>query len=155
MFIHTAKSTVLAAATYYSLTFAFAFLLGSLRVTFLVPWLDGNELLAVLIELPLVIAFSLFVLFTQTLQSEMRDSIAPIPMGVLAFSMLMISEYTLSLAMGNSSEKFFNDLMHSAPQQVGFAAQILFGLFPILLYFNNNNGPLTRKTPRKKRVSKE
>jgi hypothetical protein len=109
--------------------FAIAFLFGVLRVTQLAPRV--GELLAVLCEAPVVLAFSWAISRWCIRRLKVGgQAAARIQMGVVAFVTLQILELGVSvLAFGQSSEAYFAKFA-TAPGLVGLAMQVCFAAIP-------------------------
>lgn len=116
------------AVAYVALIFAAAFLLGALRVTVLAPM--TGPLLAVAMEVPVVLALSWLVAgrVLRRWPLALPDRLA---MGALAFALLMLAEFALALAFGQTPARFLSDLA-TPPGALGLAGQIGFGLIPAL-----------------------
>jgi hypothetical protein len=112
---------------YFLMTFAVAFLLGVVRVTFVVPLV--GELYAVLIEVPLMFfvswKVSAWVMLRWFSGRSAKDYWV---VGSFAFLFLMVTEYCLAVfAFGRTSGEFFLSFQTEAGLvgllgQVGFAA---------------------------------
>lgn len=124
--------TNLSAAFLYSLAvFAAGFLLGALRVLFIAPAL--GELLAVLLELPLMLIISWFVCRAVTARMPVGDGVgARLAMGASAFVMLIVAEWALGvLAFGRS----LSEIVAAYGEAAGFAGllgQLGFAFIPLL-----------------------
>lgn len=122
---------VRAGATYFALVFAAGFALGTARVLLLAPYL--GDLLATLVELPLMLAISWIACAKLIAHFHIPPRIPPrLTMGTIAFILLVLAELLLSLTLFNrSATDFLHEL--STPQGLlGLAGQALFGLMPLL-----------------------
>jgi len=120
-----------AGLAYFAVMFMFGFVLGALRVSLVAPRL--GELVAVLIELPLMLAASWFVCRRLTtilaVPARVADRLA---MGALAFGLLMITELALAGPLFGRSASQSLAGMATEAGLLGLAGQILFGLVPLL-----------------------
>jgi len=119
-----------AGAAYFLLVFAAGFLLGTVRVMLLAPAL--GETIAVLMELPVMLAISWFTcrLLVQRFSVPATAS-ARLAMGVGAFIYLMLAEAILAITLfGESLAQFIADFS-DLPAQLGLAGQIAFALMPL------------------------
>ncbi len=120
-----------AGAAYFAIVFAIGFVLGTIRVIFVIPRIGETN--AVLIELPLMLALSwaacmgLARRFAVSTGAEAR-----LAMGGVAFALLMLGELGVSVfGFGRTvAEHFATYLTPGA--QLGLAAQIGFALFPLI-----------------------
>ena len=116
---------------YFAVMFTVGFVLGALRVSLVAPRV--GELVAVLIELPLMLAASWFVCrrLTAILAVAVRvpDRLA---MGASAFTLLMITELSLAGPLFGRSVSESLAAMTTGAGLLGLAGQILFGLVPLL-----------------------
>ena len=121
--------TLKAAACYFALAFAVGFVLGTLRVTVLVPAL--GELVAVMVELPLMLTATWFICRRVVRHFGVPASAGPrLAMGGVAFALLMVVEFTLSVtAFGRTPGTYFASLA-TAAGLLGLAGQAVFGLWP-------------------------
>lgn len=97
------KRVATAALTYFAAVFAVGFLLGTIRLIFLTPIL--GELVGVAIELPIMLSVSwLMCGLLINLFAIDHDWIDRATMGILAFTMLITAELSLSIfALGSPS----------------------------------------------------
>jgi hypothetical protein len=121
----------LAGLSYFALVFAAGFVLGVVRVLVLLP--RSNETVAVLIELPIILAISWAVCRWLVARFRVRGAIpVRLAMGGLAFGLLMLAETGLSvLGFGRSLAEH---LAHyrSLPALLGLLGQLAFAAFPAL-----------------------
>lgn len=117
-----------AALTYFAAVFSVAFLLGVLRVLFVIP-LTG-PVTAVALELPLVLLLSWIVagLVLRRWSLAIGERLA---MGAVAFLLLMLAELALALALGQTPLQFFADMVSPAGT-FGLAGQLGFAAIPAL-----------------------
>jgi len=121
-----------AGLAYFLVVFAFAFAMGVLRVLVLIPRL--GEVAAVLLEVPLVVAASWWACRRATAHWQVSAASADrLTMGALAFGLLMALEWVLSVtAFGRTSAQFLQ-AMATPAGAIGLAAQVAFGLMPLLV----------------------
>ena len=116
---------------YFAVMFTVGFVLGALRVSLVAPRV--GELVAVLIELPLMLAASWFVCRRLTailaVPARVPDRLA---MGATAFTLLMITELSLAGPLFGRSVSESLAAMTTGAGLLGLAGQILFGLVPLL-----------------------
>lgn len=120
-----------AGALYAMGMFAIGFAMGGVRLLLLVPML--GELLAVVIEVPIMLGFSWLLCGRAIQHWEVLPQLSiRVVMGVSAFGCLMIADTILGIfAFGNS----FGELLArwgSAAGAIGLAGQVMFGLFPLV-----------------------
>ena len=119
-----------AGAAYFAIIFSLGFLLGTLRVLFIIPRI--GELAATMLELPVILTASWFV--SGWLIKRLRvapDTASRLWMGAAAFGLTMIAEPLLGLSFGQSLADQWTALSRPAGL-VGLAGQALFGLVPWL-----------------------
>lgn len=121
-----------AAFTYFSAVFAVAFLLGAFRVLYVAP--RFGPLHAVLLEVPLVLAFS-WIVAGRCLRRWPVTAAGPkalLAMGALAFLLLMLAEAGLAVLAFGQSPTSFLQAMGAPAGLLGLAGQIGFALIPAL-----------------------
>ena len=120
-----------ASITYFGVVFAFGFLLGAIRILLLVPIL--GETLAVLIELPFMIAIS-WMVCVRTLDyfSVPEHFFKRLTIGILALALLLSAELLLAIGLFDGSLQQFLSETKTLPGALGLIGQGLFALFPIL-----------------------
>ena len=125
-------SAIKAGVLYFAIVFAAGFLLGTLRVLILLP-LTG-ELAAVTLELPVVLAIS-WLACRQLISRFSVPAMAPqrLVMGALAFGLLMLAEYSLSILVFNQPMAEYLTNLQATPGLLGLAGQIAFAFIPLLL----------------------
>ena len=120
-----------AGALAFALVFAAGFVLGTVRVLWVAP--RFGPLGAVLLELPVMLAVSWWAVRTavRRLAVPARPGVRA-AMGGWAFALLMGAEIGLGVfAFGRSPAEQWQALLAPAGL-AGLAAQVLFGLFPLL-----------------------
>lgn len=120
--------TVKAAFAYALPVFAFAFAVGTLRVTLIAPAL--GPLPAVALEIPLVLAVS-WVVAGRTLARWPLLAMQRLGMTLLAFAVLMGLELITALAFGQLPGQFLA-AMTTPAGALGLTGQISFALIPLL-----------------------
>jgi hypothetical protein len=125
------RAAALAGLVYFAVVFALGFVLGTLRVLLIVPML--GETIAVLVELPIMLAASWFACgWVITRMKVPGDAVARLTLGGLAFAVLMIAELGVSVfAFGRGVAEHYTTY-RALSAQVGLAAQVLFALFPLI-----------------------
>lgn len=118
-----------AGMAYTAGVFAFAFAVGTIRVTLVAPRL--GTLLAVVLEAPIVLAVSWRVSSWCTRRFNVsRDSRARILMGAVAFSILMLLEMGFSvLVFGATIDRYLAKYASTAGV-IGLAMQVCFATLP-------------------------
>jgi hypothetical protein len=119
--------TVKAAIAYTLSVFAFAFVLGALRVTLIAPALGA--LTAVALEVPVVLALS-WIVSGRILNRWPLSGNQRLGMTLLAFAILMGLELATALAFGQTPMQFLTTMTTPAGA-LGLAGQIGFALIPL------------------------
>src|SRR5947209_784739 len=121
----------MAGALYALIVFLIGFMLGTIRVLLIVPYL--GETAAVSLETPLMLAASWFVCRWCVDRLDVPRRIGPRSlMGVVAFVVLMTAEFALGrLAFGRPMSQQLA-AYGEAPGAIGLAAQIVFATFPVV-----------------------
>jgi hypothetical protein len=116
---------------YFGLVFATGFALGTVRVLALIPRL--GETVSVLIELPAMLAVSWIACRWVIARVGVPGThAARVCMGGIAFAMLMLAEFGLSvLAFGRMPAEHL-ELYRDLPGLLGLAGQIAFAVFPLI-----------------------
>jgi len=120
-----------AGAAYFLILFLAGFMLGTLRVLVIAPRL--GDVLAVLLELPLMLAASWLV--CRSLIRRMAvpaDSVSRLLMGLTGFVLLMLAEVALSLFGFGRSLGMQLAALNQPAGLIGLAGQIAFGAIPLL-----------------------
>lgn len=125
------RNILLAALAYFVLVFTTGFVLGAFRTLLIAP--RTGHFVAVLFELPLMLAISWFVCIRVLRRFPVPDGAAAhAAVGAAAFLMLLLAELVLTAAaFGGTPATFAANLLtpHGA---LGLAGQIAFALFPLL-----------------------
>ncbi|WP_292066156.1 hypothetical protein [Brevundimonas sp. UBA7664] len=125
------RRALAAAAAYFAIVFALAFLLGVARTLFVAPRV--GELVAVLIEAPIVLLISWRAAgwsirrFSVTARASDRAT-----MGLAAFLLLMTVETTMSLVLFDRPLAQQFAAWATAAGAIGLLAQAAYGLIPLL-----------------------
>ncbi|MGB5076984.1 MAG: hypothetical protein WBO17_05835 [Sphingorhabdus sp.] len=122
-----------AGTAYWVMIFSLGFVLGMLRVMIVLPWL-GNELGAVLLELPVILAASWVAARLLVRRFQLNRSSEMWLMGCLAFALTLMSEALLAVFV-------FKEFLHEwaasqlvLPGALGFAGQMMFAAIPWLIH---------------------
>ena len=120
-----------AGAAYFAIVFVLGFVLGTVRVFWLVPAIGA--LPAVAIELPIMLAASWLVCARLLRRFAVPHAIAArLVMGCSAFVLLMLAEFALAtVAFGQSPAAFIAEF-REPHALLGFLGQIGFALMPWL-----------------------
>jgi len=120
-----------AGAAYFLILFSAGFMLGALRVLVIAPRL--GDVLAVLLELPLMLAASWLVCLSLIRRMAVAaDLVSRLLMGLTGFVLLMLAEIALGLfGFGRSLGMQLAALSQPAGL-IGLAGQIAFGAIPLL-----------------------
>jgi len=120
-----------AAFTYVLAVFTVAFVLGTIRVLIVIPRL--GETLAVLLEAPILLVVSWWVsrwcvrVFRVGATTAERTL-----MGAVAFAILMLAEFTLSVVVFQRSPGDYARTLLSLAGAIGLAAQLAFAFIPLI-----------------------
>lgn len=127
------SSSLIAGLAYFALVFALGFVLGTVRTLFVADAPGGGRLLGVLIELPIMLTASWFLCgFAIRRFGVPATPGARARMGGLAFVLLLLAELLVgALLFGRSIGEHFA-LYREASYALGLAAQIAFGLMPVI-----------------------
>jgi hypothetical protein len=120
-----------AGISYFTIIFAIGFIFGVIRVIALSPYL--SETLAVVIELPFILAMSWSVCSRLILKLQVSSTWTPrILMGSLAFGLLMAAEIALSVfGFDRTIAEHFQNYWR-LEGMLGLIGQLLFALFPVI-----------------------
>jgi hypothetical protein len=129
---HASTRAVLAGLAYFAIVFAAGFLLGAVRVFWIMP--RTGELTAVALELPVMLAVSWVAARALIPWLRVTPKTADrLMMGGVGFALLLVAETALGLwGFGRS----FQDQLaawRSASGLLGIAGQVAFALFPMLI----------------------
>jgi len=121
------KRILLTGTVYVAAVFAAGFVLGVLRTLVMVPLL--GEMVAVLVELPVILAVA-WLVCTRILRRWPLSPVAAVGMGAIAFLLLMGAEASLSTLLAGRSLADHLALYAHLPHQVGLAGQLAFAVMP-------------------------
>ncbi len=126
------RTAATAGLAYVAIAFAAGFALGVLRVTFIAPRL--GETAAVLTELPIMLAVSWLACRWIIARFSVPATLAArATMSGLALTLLLAAETILgTLGLGRTLSDHLASYQN-LPERLGLAAQILFGLFPLIM----------------------
>ncbi len=131
--VHAAK----AGLAYFGVVFAAGFLLGTLRVLFLIPRLGESS--AVLLELPIMLAVSWMACRWLITRFDVPTAlVARLVMGGLAFAVLMTAEVSVSVIGFGRTLSAHLEQYRQFPALIGLAGQIAFAMFPVI---QQSSGP--------------
>jgi hypothetical protein len=125
------STAIRAGFAYFACVFALGFVLGTIRVLWLVPVL--GEVAAVLAELPAMLAASWLAARWLVQRFAVPAGAPRLAMGALAFALLMAAEAGLGvLAFGESLGSWAAGLV-AVPGVFGLAGQLGFALMPLFV----------------------
>jgi hypothetical protein len=123
------RTAFLAGIAYTIAVFVFAFAVGTIRVTLVVPRL--GPLLAVIIEVPIVLAVSWLASLWCTRRFKVsRDAGARTLMGAVAFTFLMLLELGFSVFVFGEPVRHYFAKYTSMPGAIGLVMQGCFATLP-------------------------
>ena len=123
------RTAFLAGIAYTIAVFVFAFAVGTIRVTLVVPRL--GPLLAVIIEVPIVLAVSWLASLWCTRRFKVsRDAGARTLMGAVAFTFLMLLELGFSVFVFGEPVRHYFAKYTSMPAAIGLVMQGCFATLP-------------------------
>jgi hypothetical protein len=124
-------SSLKAGCVYFLLVFAMGFALGIVRVLLLSPLL--GEMLAVLIELPVILLASWLICRKLIERLTVPSTLAArLLMGATALALLLSAEALMSVLLFERSLAGHLELYQTAEGLTGLAGQIVFALFPVI-----------------------
>ncbi|MGB5483216.1 hypothetical protein [Parasphingorhabdus sp.] len=125
-------ANLLKAGMFYFLgVFALGFILGSMRLFFLVPF--TGPVVAILIEIPLMLLFAWFFCRFLTGRFEIPpETNQRLVMGLVAFAFLMTGEALIAILLQEGRLTDFIMTFDLPENRVGLGAQIAFALFPLI-----------------------
>lgn len=120
-----------AGTLYFLIVFAIGFLLGTIRFLVIVP--KVGELVAVLIELPILLTLAWVICAGIMLKAQVPRRPGPrLIVAATSLLLLLSAEFVLSIWLfGNSVDAYLGSFgtLHGA---VGLAGQVAFALFPVI-----------------------
>lgn len=118
----------LAAAAYWATVFALGFVLGTIRVLWVIPLVGLMP--ATLLELPIILMASWFAAGRLVRRFAIVSSGEALAIGALAFAILMVAECALAGALnGQTPAQWLADL-RQPHALLGLAGQVVFALMP-------------------------
>jgi len=123
-------TTLPAAIRYFLLVFAAGFVFGTIRTLTTADTPDAR-LVAVAIELPAIMAVSWFACRYTIRYHNVPDRMTErLTMGAIAFSILMVAEFSLDYALNGRSVEDRLALYTQPAYRLGLAGQVVFALLP-------------------------
>jgi hypothetical protein len=117
-----------AAAVYWAAVFALGFVLGTIRVTWLIP--QVGLMPATLIELPLILTGSWIAAGWVLRRFRIERPLDALAVGGLAFTILMAAECALASVLTGQSPAQWLAGLRQPHALLGLAGQVLFALMP-------------------------
>jgi len=117
-------------AVYFALIFGLGFVLGTIRVLWLVA--ITGETFAVLAEQPIMLLASWFAARWLVRRHGLVTMRSRCVMGITAFTLLMLAEVTLASAFFGQSPAGWLNSIFAMPGLIGLGGQILFALMPLM-----------------------
>ncbi len=117
-----------AGLVYFAIVFAIGFVLGSIRVLLVSPYL--GELGAVLLELPVMLGACWLAAGRLVRRLNPQSTSAALVMGAAAFSCLMIAEFSLAALAFDRSLTDQVSRWGTLEGALGLGGQVLFALLP-------------------------
>jgi hypothetical protein len=133
---HSLAKAGLLGLYYYLIVFTFAFLMGVARVLVVAPRL--GPMAAVMIEVPILIAVSMFV-SRYLLRNSALTLLQLALMGLTAFILTMVSEALLAEFLQGNSVAAWAASLATPLGLLGLAGQIIFALMPIFVGYGRND----------------
>lgn len=125
------QSAMKAGLAYFAIVFAVGFMVGTLRVLVLLPYL--GEVLAVIVELPFMLAVSWIVCKWLVVRFSVAGRPAPrLAMGGTAFALLMVAEICVSLFGFKRTITEHFEVYQEVGSIIGLLGQVAFALFPVI-----------------------
>ncbi|HEX3483686.1 MAG TPA: hypothetical protein VHT51_01410 [Micropepsaceae bacterium] len=125
------RNASLAGFWYFAIVFAAGFLLGTLRVLYVIPHL--GETGAVLIELPLMLVISWIACGALLRRMSIPQHAGlRLVMGGVAFVLLMLAEMALAWFVLSRTPEAFIQSFASPNGAIGLVGQIAYALFPMV-----------------------
>jgi hypothetical protein len=124
---------------YFLIVFACAFVTGVVRTLFVTPALGPT--LAVMAEVPLIIAVSWLVARWMVLRTVPMRRAALAMAGMIAFALLMAAEAALAKALTGQSPAQWAASLFVVPGLIGLAGQLVFALMPLIVGGVRRSGP--------------
>jgi len=123
-----AGRVVRAAASYWAVVFALGFVLGTVRVLWVIPRIGMVP--ATLLELPVILAASWFAAGWLVRRFALKAGGEALAVGALAFAILMAAECALAGVLSGQSPAQWLAGLAEPHAVLGLAGQVLFALMP-------------------------
>jgi hypothetical protein len=124
-------ASIRAGLSYFLLVFACGFVLGTLRVTLIIPRI--GELAAVALEVPILLTLAWLICRCLIRRFDVPAVTgARLVMGAVAFALLMLAELVLSVLLAGRTPAQHWALYRDLAHQIGLVAQIGFAAMPLL-----------------------
>lgn len=117
-----------AAIVYWAVVFALGFVLGTIRVTWIIPLVGLMP--ATLLELPIILAASWFAAGWLVRRFAIERPSEALAVGALAFAILMAAECALAAALVKQSPAQWLTGLAEPHALLGLAGQAVFALMP-------------------------
>lgn len=117
-----------AALLYLAVIFTLAFAFGAFRVSWLAPRI--GDVAAVLIEVPLILIASYVAARAIMPRFGIRNGVAALTMGALAFALLLMLECALAVLAFGQSATAWAAALATLPGMIGLLGQLGFALMP-------------------------
>ncbi len=127
----TSFNPIKAGALYFALIFALGFVLGTIRVLWLVPAI--GETAAVLLEQPVMLTASWFAAGWMVRRHDLVTTGERAMMGAVALALLFIAEPLFAYGLFGQTPQDWVVGVFTMPGPIGLAGQIMFGLMPLLI----------------------
>ena len=129
-------AAIKAGATYFAIVFAAGFALGTIRVLLIAPIVGRT--IGVLIETPIILGISWIACQRCVERFQIPDRLlSRMLMGVAAFALLMIAEALLAVIGFGQTFVAYVTSLGTSPGAIGLAAQIAFGVIPMVQRSND------------------
>lgn len=125
------RSAILAGLAYFAAIFALGFVLGTIRILWLAPWLGATA--AVALELPLMLVASWFAAKPLVARFALAGVPARGAMGMTGFLFLLAAEAVLAIVAFDATAAGWLAGLLKMPGILGLAGQIGFALMPLLV----------------------
>jgi hypothetical protein len=123
-----AGRVIRAAASYWAVVFALGFVLGTVRVLWVIPRVGLVP--ATLLELPLILAASWFAAGWLVRRFALEAGGEALAVGALAFAILMAAECALAGVLSDQSPAQWLAGLAAPNALLGLAGQVVFALMP-------------------------
>ena len=124
---HTMRM-IAAAAIYWAMVFALGFVLGAIRVTWVIPMV--GLIPATLLELPIILTASWFAAGWLVRRFAIASNREALIVGGLAFAILMLAECLLAGLLSGETPAQWLAGLYQPHALLGLAGQVVFALMP-------------------------